>query len=400
MPNYKYTGANRFGKRVRGEIQAANTLDLQQRLKAASIDVLTFKEIKPGFQFSRKKKLKTREIITVTAQFKQLLRAGVPLMEILDDLRQTYESDAVREVLSNIYESMEGGDSFSKALEPYENEFGKVYISLISVGERTGQLDEILSNLEDMLKWEEALSSKAKKIMVYPSIVGTVVIAVVILMMVFVVPQLLNFIQDMGGELGIATIALIATSNFIQDFWLELILAPVVIHYSLKYLQYKSEDFRVKLDQLVFKAPLVGPVIYKLKIARMTNSLAVMYRAGISFTESMKMASAVTNNAFIQNSMNQAMRLIEEGMPIHEAFKQAEVLPSMAIRMIKVGELSGNMDDSLNNVSDFYDAEAKELIERIEPAIEPVLTVVMAVVVGWVMMAVLGPVYDTISQVP
>lgn len=400
MIKYRYTGANRFGKRVNGEMQAANPVDLQKRLKAASIDVINFKEVKSSFKFVKKRRLQAREIITVTTQLKQLLSAGVPLMEILDDLRQTYETDDVREMLSNIYESMEGGDSFSKAIEAYEDEFGRVYVSLISVGEKTGQLEVVLSNLESMLKWEEALSAKAKKVMIYPAIVGAVVISVVILMMIFVVPQLLTFIRDMGGEIGLATSALIATSDFIQQYWIELLLAPFVIFYTLKYFQFRSDSFRVKMDKALFKVPLIGTVLYKLKIARMMGALAVMYQAGVSFTESMRMASSVANNAFIQMNMQNAMKLIEEGKSIHEAFKDAEVLPSMAIRMVKVGELSGNMDESLKNISEFYDAEAKELIDKIEPAIEPAMTVIMAVVVGWVMMAVLGPVYDTISQVP
>lgn len=400
MPDYRYNGVNRFGKRVNGEMQAANAQDLEQRLKLAKVGLISYQVRSPGL-FSKvgKKRILRRDVITITMQFRQLLKAGVPLMDIIDDLRQSYENDAVKEMLSSIYEAMEGGESFSSALSGYEKEFGKVYISLVAIGEQTGQLETILENLEQMLKWEESLASKAKKVMIYPSIVGTVVIAVVLLMMIFVVPEVMKFVKEMGGELGFATQALVATSDFVRENIILILLFPFAVWFGIKYLLKKSKRFRVKFDASIFKIKVIGPVLYKLKIARIANSLAIMYAAGMSFTNALRMSVNVANNAYLEQKVERAIRLIEEGLPIHEAFTEAEVFPSMAIRMVKVGELSGNMDQALRNVSEFYDNEAKETIEKIEPAVEPALTVVMAFIIGWVMMAVLGPIYNTISKV-
>ncbi|BBP44074.1 type II secretion system F family protein [Thiosulfativibrio zosterae] len=400
MINYKYSGINQHGKRVSGIVQADNALDLEQRLASANIDLLSFSEKKASIfsSFSRKR-VTRRDVIIVTSQLRQLLKAGVSLMEIINDLRTTYENPAVQEMLANVYESMEGGDSLSEALQPYELEFGQVYLSLLAVGERTGQLESILKNLEEMLKWEESLISKAKKVMIYPSIVAFVVLAVVILMMVFVVPQMLSFIKEMGGELGFATLSLIATSEFIQNHLIEILISPFIIVLIIKQWLQRSHAFRLWFDESLLKIKLFGPVMYQLKIARFSNSLAVMYAAGVSFIESLKLSSSVVGNSYIENNISQAIRLIEEGSSINEAFMNAKVMPLMATRMVKVGELSGNMDEALHEVSRFYDVAAKETIDKIEPAIEPILTVVMAVVVGWVMMAVLGPIYDTISGV-
>ena len=400
MINYKYSGINQNGKRVSGIVQADNALDLEQRLASANIDLLSYSEKKASIfsSFSRKR-VTRRDVIIVTSQLRQLLKAGVSLMEIINDLRTTYENPAVKEMLANVYESMEGGDSLSEALKPYELEFGQVYLSLLAVGERTGQLESILKNLEEMLKWEESLISKAKKVMIYPSIVAFVVLAVVILMMVFVVPQMLSFIKEMGGELGFATLSLIATSEFIQNHLIEILISPFIIILIIKQWLQRSRAFRLWFDESLLKIKLFGPVMYQLKIARFSNSLAVMYAAGVSFIESVKLSSSVVGNSYIENNISQAIRLIEEGSSINEAFMNAKVMPLMATRMVKVGELSGNMDEALHEVSRFYDVAAKETIDKIEPAIEPILTVVMAVVVGWVMMAVLGPIYDTISGV-
>lgn len=400
MIHYRYTGITQQGKRVSGDIQAENERDLEQRLASAEIDILTFKEKKQSlFSTISKKKITKRDVITVTAQIRQLLRAGITLMEIIDDLRSTFENDSIKEILANVYESMEGGDSFSEALKPYEGEFGKVYISLVAVGERTGQLDLVLKSLEEMLKWEESLASKAKKVMVYPAIVGFVVIMVVVLLMVFVVPELLGFIKEMGGELGFATIALIATSNFIQENLLFLIVAPFVISFLFKQALRRYPSFRLWYDRNIFNIGIFGPILYNLKIARFTNSLAVMYSAGLGFIESTQLASDVVGNKYIEQNIQRSIQLIEEGAHINVAFAEAEVLPLMATRMVKVGEVSGNMDEALFEVSEYYDTAAKESIEKIEPAIEPLLTVIMGAVVGWVMMAVLGPIYETISKV-
>lgn len=399
MQIYQFSGINRYGERVSGQIEGKNQAEVEQKLQASKVDILSLKPKGRGFKLFKRKQITRKEIIAITFQFEQLLRAGVPLMEILADLRDSFENHAVKEMLDFIYQSMEGGETFSHALQSYRDVFGDVYISLVSVGEKTGQLEVILADLANMLKWEDELLAKAKKVMIYPAIVSLVVLGVVLLMMVFVVPELLGFIGQMGGELGASTRALIATSSFIQNNILFLLAAPFVLVFIFKAWLKRSQSFRVLFDQAKFKIKIIGPVLYKLKIARLANSLAVMYSAGMSFTESMLLASKVVDNTYMEKNVLMAIRLIKEGEPIHQAFAAAKVFPPLGVRMVKVGERSGQMDESLKNVSYFYDREAKESIEKIEPAIEPLLTIIMAVIVGWVMMAVLGPVYDTITQV-
>jgi len=399
MQNFKYTGINRYGKRVKGVVSANDQVDLNQKLRKQHINLVSSSKQGSGLFSRSKTKVSRKELIFITFQLAQLLKAGVPLLEVIDDLKNSIESESAKDMLAEIYEMMQGGSTFSEALTTYRKVFGNVYVALVSVGENTGKLDHILTNLGEMLKWEDELASKAKKVMIYPAIVATVVIAVVILMMLFVVPELLGFITSMGGELGFATIALIATSAFIQAYIVELFVVPIIVVYLFKWWRSKSEKFTLKTDELMLRVSIIGPIIHKLKLARVANTLAVMYGAGISFTESMKMSSTVAGNAYLKRNIDFAVQLIQEGKPIHEAFESAEVFPKLAISMIKVGENSGQMDEALSNISYFYDREAKEMIEKIEPAIEPILTVIMGFVVGWVMIAVLGPIYDTISQV-
>lgn len=399
MANYQYRGINKVGKRVKGVLSAGSELELEQKLMSSDVSLLTAKQVRAETLFSARSKVTRKEVITITFQLEQLLKAGVPLMEILDDLKEGVESDGAKQMLANIYESMVGGKTFSESLKIYPKEFGDVYISLVSVGERTGKLDTVLRDLANMLKWEDELISKAKKVMVYPAIVATVVVSVVVLMMVFVVPELLSFITSMGGELGFATVALIATSGFMKNYIIEIIVLPIIGVLIYRGWRKKSPEFKRRTDQMTLRLWIIGPVLYKLKLARIANALAVMYEAGVSFPESLRMASILAGNKYLEGNINQAVQMIEDGSAIHEAFAEAEVFPSMAVRMVKVGEASSSMTNALKNISYFYDREAKELIDKIEPTIEPLLTVIMGVVVGWVMLAVLGPIYDTITQV-
>ena len=355
MQNFKYTGINRYGKRVRGVVSANDQVDLNQKLRKQQINVINSSKQGGGLFGQTKVKVTRKELIFITFQLAQLLKAGVPLLEVIEDLNNSIESESAKKMLTEIHDLMQGGSTFSEALMTHKQVFGNVYVALVSVGENTGKLDQILINLGEMLKWEDELASKAKKVMIYPAIVATVVIAVVILMMLFVVPELLGFITSMGGEIGLATTALIATSAFIQNYIIELFVVPIALVYLLKWWRTKSEKFTLKTDELALKISIIGPIIHKLKLARVANTLSVMYGAGISFTESMKMSSTVAGNTFLKRKIDFAVQMIQEGKPIHEAFENAEVFPKLAISMIKVGENSGQMDEALSNSSYFYD---------------------------------------------
>lgn len=399
MQHFKYTGISSDGRRVTGIETANSSTDLGHKLRKQNIHLIRGRKQHKGPYLGAKGRIARKELIFITFQLAQLLKAGVPLLEVINDLKNSVESTSCRTMLSDLYERMQGGATFSEALAPHKNTFGNVYIALVSVGENTGKLDQILMSLADMLKWEDELASKAKKVMVYPAIVASVVVAVVILMMVFVVPELLGFIGSMEGEIGFATVALVATSSFIKSYLIELFVAPIMLFLAIKFLRTRSESFKLRTDKWILKSPIIGPVIHKLKLARVANTLAIMFTAGVSFTESLKMCTKVAGNAYLASNLDRSAQLIQEGEPIHKAFEIAAVFPRLAISMVKVGESSGQMDQALTNISYFYDREAKELIDKIEPAIEPILTVVMGLVVGWVMVAVLSPIYDTIAQV-
>ncbi len=398
MKSYRYTGVSHEGLRVKGMLNASNTQDAERQLNQMRIEILALHANTKLLSLSNKK-VSNRDIITMTFQLEQLLRSGVPLLDILHDLRDSFEPSYFKDVLTGLYDSMVNGATFSQGLSRYPDVFDEVYTSLVAIGEKTGQLEGILHDLGMNLRWQDELESKAKKIMIYPSIVFSVVMLVITFLMIFLVPQLVSFIEGMGQELTFVTTSLIAVSDYFVHYWHVTFIGIFLAITFFKYAMKSYPSFRFKMHQFILGVHLIGPILFKLKIARMTSTMAIMYAAGVSLQEIINMAGKVVGNDFLKAKLDEVEGKIVDGSSIADSFASVNVFPPLILKLIKVGETTGRMDEAMRNVSYFYDREAKELIEKVEPAIEPIITLILAVLVGWVMMATLGPVYDVITKI-
>lgn len=399
MQKFVYLGINREGKRVRGDLIATNLPDAERQLAQMGVELLSLRTHEDKFSFLKRKRVSNKDIITMTFQIEQLLRSGVPLLDILNDMQASFPAGYFRDVLAGLYDSMLNGATFAEALSRYPDEFNEVYISLVAIGEKTGQLELILHDLGVNMRWQDELESKAKKIMVYPSIVFSVVMLVITFLMMFLVPELVKFIESMGQELGFLTLSLIAVSNYFFHYWHITAVSAIGLFIGFKLLMYRSDVFRKRVHQWQLEMPLVGSILFKLKIARMTSTMAIMYAAGVSLQQIISMAGKVVGNDYLFDHLKEVERLILDGNSIANSFTSVNIFPPLILKLIKVGETTGRMDEALRNISYFYDREAKELIEKVEPAIEPIITLILAVLVAWVMMATLGPVYDIMGNI-
>ncbi len=399
MQKFVYLGINREGKRVRGDLIATNLPDAERQLAQMGVELLSLRTHEDKFSFLKRKRVSNKDIITMTFQIEQLLRSGVPLLDILNDMQASFPAGYFRDVLAGLYDSMLNGATFAEALSRYPDEFNEVYISLVAIGEKTGQLELILHDLGLNMRWQDELESKAKKIMVYPSIVFSVVMLVITFLMMFLVPELVKFIESMGQELGFLTLSLIAVSNYFVHYWHITAVSAIGLFIGFKLLMYRSDVFRKRVHQWQLEMPLVGSILFKLKIARMTSTMAIMYAAGVSLQQIISMAGKVVGNDYLFDHLKEVERLILDGNSIANSFTSVNIFPPLILKLIKVGETTGRMDEALRNISYFYDREAKELIEKVEPAIEPIITLILAVLVAWVMMATLGPVYDIMGNI-
>jgi type IV pilus assembly protein PilC len=281
----------------------------------------------------------------------------------------------------------------------YPKVFDDVFVSLIRVGERSGKMSEVLVDITETLKWQDELLSKAKKIMTYPAVIGSLVFSVIIFMMIFIVPDIMDAIVSLGGKIPLETRLLIAVSNFLIDFWYLVVAAPFAIFFTLKYLYNTNSKARFRLDGLMLKLWIFGPVNEKIKISRFTRYFSLMFASGITVLDAINLSKSVVSNVVLEDGIDRAWQQISEGSSISEAFKNIGIFPPLVVRMLRVGESSGQMDKSLNNVSYFFDRDINDSIEKMEPVLQTSLMATIGLIVMWLALSVLGPIYDTISTI-
>jgi type IV pilus assembly protein PilC len=309
------------------------------------------------------------------------------------------EEPAFREIIASMVESIETGKKFSQAMAQHPNAFDKITVHLARAGEDSGRLSDVFSHLTESLKWQDEMTSQTKNMMIYPAFVGVVVLAITFFLMVYLVPQLVGFIKGMGQEIPIQTRILLATSAFFVSYWYILLLSPFVLFGIFKIALISNPGLQYHLDNLKLHIWPTGPVLRKIILARFANTFAMMYSSGISILDCIANSRDIVNNQVLAKSLQQVMGEIESGKNLTQSFQNTKMFPPLVIRMLKVGEATGQLDAALLNVSYFYDRDVKESIKKIQVMIEPTMTIILGALLGWVMLSVLSPIYDIISKV-
>ena len=397
MPLFAYKAVDASGKNVTGRVEAVNLFDLEQRLGRMGLDLITGA---PSAQTMRigGGRVTRRDLINFCFHLEQLTNAGVPVVEGLVDLRESVENPRFREVVSGLIESIEGGKSLSGALGEHPEVFSKVFTSLVRSGEQTGKLPEVLKSLTESLKWEDELSAHTKKLMMYPAFVGSIVLLVTFFLMIYLVPQMTGFIRNMGQEIPLQTAILIAVSDFFIHYWWVVVAAPFVAWMGLKLAIRHHPGVEYAIDHYKLAAPVVGPILRKIILSRFASSFAMMYASGITVLDAIRSCEELMGNKPLENALRMAAQHIADGKNMTAAFQDLALFPPLVIRMLRIGENTGALDTALLNVSYFYNREVRESISRAQAMIEPLMTVMLGLLLGWVMLSVLGPVYDSLSK--
>jgi len=398
MPLYTYKAIDAHGKAVVGRADAGNVFDLEQRLSRMGLDLVSGA---PSAQKSRLiggSSVKRQDLINFCFHLEQLASAGVPIVEGLIDLRESVENIRFKEVVGGLVETIEGGKSLSQALADYPEVFSKVVVSLVRSGEQTGKLSEVLKSLAETLKWEDELAAQTKKLLIYPLFVGGIVVLVTFFLMIFLVPQMVGFIKNMGQEVPLQTRILIHVSNFFVGYWWAVLAAPFAFWFGLKATAKAYPAVAYSIDDLKLRVPFIGPILRKIILSRFASSFAMMYKSGITVLDAIRSSEEIVGNRPLENALRTAGQQIAEGKGLTAAFTDVGLFPALVIRMLKIGENTGALDRALLNVSYFYNREVKEGIDKVQAMIEPAMTMVLGLILGWVMLSVLGPVYDTISK--
>ena len=398
MALFSYKAIDSNGKSAKGLQDAANLIDLEQRLKRAGLDLISGKEAENTVSFGSGK-IKRPDLITFFFNLNQLVRAGVPLLECLGDLRDTMEEPTFREIIASMVESIESGKKLSQSMAEHPNAFDKITVNLTRAGEDSGRLVDVFDHLTESLKWQDEMGSQTKTMMIYPAFVGTVVLAITFFLMIYLVPQLVGFIKGMGQDIPIQTRILLATSAFFVNYWYVLLLTPPVLFGLFKGALIIDPNLQYHVDNFKLHVWPTGPILRKIILARFSNTFSMMYGSGISILQCITNSRDVVNNLAIARSLDEVMHQIESGKNLTQSFQETGMFPPLVIRMLKVGEATGSLDKALLNVSYFYDRDVKDSIKKVQVMIEPTMTIILGALLGWVMLSVLSPIYDIIGKI-
>jgi type IV pilus assembly protein PilC len=398
MELWRYKAMDARGKVLRGRLEAGNPGDLEARLGRLGLDLITFSPARGASRLTGARRVRPAELVSFCLQLEHLLRAGVPIVDALTDLRDTVTERGFREILGALVEAIQGGQPLSRALEAHPQVFDGVFVSLVRAGEQSGRLPELLHRLVDNLKWQDEQAAQTRRLLLYPALVGSVVAAALAFLMLHVVPQLVGFLQNMGQSLPWQTRALIRTSEMLADHAGVLLLAGGAITLGIALARRHHPGFAHWVDARLLHLPMVGPLVQRLVISRVCGVIAVLYRAGIPVLDCLRSGEAVAGNRAIARAVREAARRIGEGGGLSASFLATELFPPLVIRMLRVGESTGALDDALENVTYFFTREARETVARLQTLIMPVLTVMLGGVVLWIVSAVLGPLYGLFTE--
>ncbi len=396
MPLFAYRAVNAAGRKVSGRTEAVNLADLELRLKHLELDFINGSPVKMQRLLGRP--VSRRQLINFCFHLEQLTRSGVPIVEGLTDLRDSLTDLRFREVIASVIEGIAGGQTLSQAMALHPRVFDRVFTSLVRAGEHTGMLPDVLKSLVDSLKWQDELASQGKKLIIYPAFLGVVVLGVTFFMMIYLVPKLAGFLTGMGQALPLPTRLLIAASGFFADFWYLLLFGPILLLVGVNVAVRMNRAARYRVDRLKLATPIIGAILRKIMVSRFAGIFAMMYASGIPIIDAIRASENVVGNAVIKEGLVRAGKMIADGQSLTAAFQNVDLFPPLVIRMLRVGENTGGLDTALLNVSYFYNRDVRESVERLQGMIEPAMTLAVGLILGWVMLSALGPIYDVITR--
>jgi type IV pilus assembly protein PilC len=398
VPSFEYKAIDKTGQPARGGLDAVNEVDLELRLRRMGLDLITCRQVDRRSSIAAGGSITRQDLVNFCFDMEQMVRSGIPIIDGLRDMRDTIDTPRFREVLTVMTEDMEAGNVLSQCMASHPDVFDKVFVSLIRAGEQSGQLPEVFRNLADTIRWQDELISQTRRLLMYPALTLVVVLGVMAALLIFLVPQIAQLFKSMGMELPAQTRVLLAVSGFAKDFWLPILVAPVVAIIVLMVTVRRSGKAAYLWDYTKLRLPVVGPILQKIILSRFANVFGLMYRSGITVLEAIRISEDVVGNRVVADGLNRAVQQIAAGDGMTESFNNLGLFPPLVIRMLRVGESTGALDVALANVTYFYNRDVKDSVDKGMKMLGPALTLILGGMIAFVIWAVLGPVYDILGK--
>jgi type IV pilus assembly protein PilC len=404
MAKFQWEARNKSGSVQKGVMDAPNVTSVELHLKKFGFTGIIIKGEGKGLNRDLKlpsfgsRTIQTKDLVIFTRQFATMIDSGLPLVQCLDILASQQENKTFKDVILSVKENVEGGSTFADALAKHPKAFDSLYVNLVAAGEVGGILDTILNRLAAYMEKAMKLKKQVKGAMVYPATIMSIAVVVIAVILIFVIPTFAKMFTEFGSDLPAPTKFVIALSNFIVHY-IFVILGLIAGAFVIFKKYYASAVGKKKIDRFVLRAPIVGPLIRKVAVARFTRTLGTMVSSGVPILDGLDIVAKTAGNKIIEEAIYKVRQAISEGKTIAEPLAESGVFPPMVVQMISVGEATGAMDTMLNKIADFYDEEVDSAVGALTAMMEPMLMVFLGTTVGGLVIAMYLPIFKIAGTV-
>lgn len=395
MATFVWSGRTRQGSIQKGEVVAKNREEVVGLLRKQNILVTSIQQKSREIPFSIPGlggKVSDKDIVVFTRQFATMIDAGLPLVQCLEILSTQTENKILAKAVGDLRMDVEAGSTYADALKKHPKVFDDLYAKMVAAGEAGGILDTILNRLAKHIEKAMKLKKQIKAAMVYPLIIMTVAIAVIIILMVWVIPIFAKMFTDFGGTLPLPTQLVINMSNFVKSYIILIVGAVAGIITAIR-MYYKTENGRRTIDRILLKSPVFGELIKKAAVAKFTRTLGTLISSGIPILEGIAIVASTSGNKVIEEALLTARQFISEGKTVADPLGKAKVFPPMVVQMIAIGETTGALDTMLGKIADFYDDEVDAAVTALTSMLEPIIILFLGVVIGFIVVAMYLPMF-------
>jgi type IV pilus assembly protein PilC len=396
MPVYTWVAETKKGRKLKGELEAADERIALSQLKRRNLTVKKLKP-KPKDIFENvswmQPKVKNKDIVVFTRQFSTMIDAGLPLVQGLTILAEQSENKTFKAILKEITKDVEGGSTLAEAMKKHPKVFDELFVNLVAAGEVGGILDTILRRLADYIEKAEKLKSRIKGAMTYPLVVVAIAIIVISVILIFVIPVFEDMFAGFGAALPAPTQLVVNMSRFIKGNFHFIFIGLAIAIVALK--QYRnSTQGRRSTDALLLKVPIFGELLRKVAVARFTRTLGTMIQSGVPILDSLEIVAKTSGNVILEEIIYEVRGSIAEGQTIAEPLSETDIFPGMVVQMISVGEATGALDTMLGKIADFYDDEVDAAVEALTSMLEPLLMLFLGGSIGGLVIAMYLPIFQ------
>lgn len=392
MPIFTYVAKQPNGNTVSGTLEFPTQNLLVEALRKKNLVIVSVKESMRMIRRASSKKTKPDDIVIFSRQLATMIDSGIPMVQALDILTEQIEKKGFKDTIAKIRDDIETGASLSEALSKHPKMFSPLFINMVMAGEKSGMLDEILDRLASYLEKTNALRRKVTSSLIYPCVVTCMAISITLVLILKVIPTFKGIFVSLGGVLPLPTRVLIGISDILRQNFLYCVGVIIVLGFILK--RYvATEKGKFKFDQFILKLPIFGSLFRKVAVAKFTRTLATLVKSGVPILDSLVIVGRTSGNKVVEQAVDRARSSIREGENIASPLAASNVFPPMVVRMIAVGEETGELEKMLSKIADFYDEQVDSAVSGLTSMIEPLIIAFLGIVIGGIVIAMFMPIF-------